>query len=85
MTVENADPEEIARIITLLAIHGDEISRTLVDWERTVKAGRGFQLKTSKNLEARVFMTDDGNLELRGHKDGEVFRLTGTIRGTNPR
>lgn len=64
--VIDAEPEEIGRIIAVLAKHGEEIEEKLNEWERIHENQKGISYPENSDCSVKITLKDDGSIRLSG-------------------
>lgn len=85
--IDNANPEEIARIITLLALHGEAVERFLLERDRS-HPEEWHLLEHNIDMSVKIVVTQDGDMELHSgatgpNTRGPVYRLTDSVHVKN--
>jgi hypothetical protein len=61
----DTSPEEIARIITLLANYGEEIERLLDEWDKMHSHNQTISYVENSDCSVKLTVSDDGVIQLR--------------------
>lgn len=71
--IVDAQPEEIGRIVALLAEHGAEIEKRLDDWDRMQANRKGIVYEENSDCSVKLTLAEDGCIELRATISDDSF------------
>ena len=69
------DPEEISRVISLLAEHGEEIEERLDEWDRLRLNQRNISYDENSDCSVRLWVTDEGSIQLRATVSDDSYAV----------
>jgi hypothetical protein len=63
--VTDKNPEEIARLISILATNGHEIEQKLEEWDKMIANRKSIVYEENSDCSVKLIVSDDGNIQLR--------------------